>query len=66
MAATRTFRLRALTPRRSSMSSRNALISGASTSSNATWVGGLCDRSWMNRKRSRNVSRYQLTVCGLA
>jgi hypothetical protein len=44
MAASRILRLRAVMPRLFCNSSRNALMNGASISSNATRAGGICNR----------------------
>jgi hypothetical protein len=52
--------------RRYSRSSRDAVISGASSAVNARRAGGVCSRWWAKRSSRRNVSRYERIVCGLA
>ena len=59
-------RLRAPFVRVRSRSSRNSPINGAFRSSIVSFDAGLASRRATNCSRSRNVSRYDATVCGLA
>src|SRR5207244_13231750 len=66
MAVSRRLRLRGEMERLFSRSFRNGATNGASISSKVNREGGLCRRFSVNRNRSRNVSRYEAMVCGLA
>src|SRR6516225_347029 len=66
MAVSRRFRVRVPTLRVPCRSSRKALTSGALISSSVSCEGSFPILVLANSRRRRKVSRYELTVCGLA